>query len=127
MPAFVGVRVGPSIGRCLEVPASGTTDDSGAPGATDCLTKESGVGRQRLRALAWMQMTEELLGGGAPGEETGASQRVRPIELQCIEAGGAQVFVQHARLRRADDVARPGHWIGADGQSTADDSATSEV
>ena len=38
-------------------------------------------------------------------------ERVRAIELQRAQAGGAQVLVQHAGLRIADDIARTGHRI----------------
>jgi len=39
-----------------------------------------------------MQMAEELLGGGTPGEQPRAGQCICAIELQRVQAGGAQVL-----------------------------------
>src|SRR5688572_24065569 len=106
---------GPSIGWRLCAPATQSEDrrrpppagawhEFSASAATDCSywgmgREESGERWRARRALARMQVAEELLGGGPPGEQPGARQRILAPELQRLEAGGAQVLVHHTGLR----------------------------
>ena len=118
----VGMR--PSIGRGLGWPASETTlrrasDDPASAcdtmhGARTqlivCLRNHAYAGTlaTRLRGCRWPRNCSVAARQvNSPARATASSRS----SLSALEAGGAQILVQHARLRIADHIARTGDRI----------------